>query len=49
VPKQLAFWLAVAGTALVADPVLTLVADSKAGDVIPGLRTLNDYRTKRNG
>lgn len=47
--KQLAFWLAVAGTALVADPLMTLVADSKAGDVIPGLRTLNDFRTKRNG
>jgi hypothetical protein len=48
-PRQLAFWLAVAGTALVADPVMTLVADSKVGDVIPGLRTLNDFRTKRNG
>jgi hypothetical protein len=49
VPRQLAFWLAVAGTALVADPLMTLVADSKAGDVVPGLRTLNDFRTKAKG
>lgn len=48
--KQLAFWLAVAGTALVADPLFTLVADSSvAQKYAPGLKTLNDFRTKRNG
>jgi L-ascorbate metabolism protein UlaG (beta-lactamase superfamily) len=48
--KQAAFWLAVAGTALVADPVFSLVADSQVvAKYAPGLKTLNDYRTKKNG
>jgi hypothetical protein len=47
--KQLAFWLGVAGAALVADPLMTLVADGPAGDLLPGLRTLNDFRTKAKG
>jgi L-ascorbate metabolism protein UlaG (beta-lactamase superfamily) len=48
--KQAAFWLAVAGTALVADPVFSLVADSQVVQrYAPGLKTLNDYRTKKNG
>jgi L-ascorbate metabolism protein UlaG (beta-lactamase superfamily) len=48
--KQAAFWLAVAGTALVADPVFSLVADSSVVQrYAPGLKTLNDYRTKKNG
>jgi hypothetical protein len=48
--KQLAFWVAVAGTALIADPVMTLVADSQlVSQYAPGLKTLNDFRTKKNG
>lgn len=48
--KQPAFWLAVAGTALIADPLFSLIADSQAVQkYFPALTTLNDYRTKRNG
>lgn len=47
--KQPAFWLAVAGVAIIAQPLFNLVADSKAGDVVPGLRTLNAYTTRKNG
>jgi hypothetical protein len=48
--KQAAFWLAVAGTALVADPVFSLIADSQlAQRYAPGLTTLNAFRTKKNG
>jgi hypothetical protein len=48
--RQAGFWAAVAGLALVADPLATLVADSKVVTTyFPGLKTLNDYRTKVNG
>jgi fucose permease len=48
--RQVGFWLAVAGVGGVLAPVvLNLVADSKAGDAVPGLRTLNAYATRRNG
>jgi hypothetical protein len=48
--KQAAFWAAVAGLALVVDPVFSLVADSQVAQrYAPGLKTLNDYRTKKNG
>lgn len=48
--KQPAFWLAVAGVALIADPVFSLVADSEpVAKYFPALKTLNDFRTKRNG
>lgn len=48
--RQPAFWLAVAGVALIADPVCTLLADSApVQKYFPGLKTLNDYRTKVNG
>ena len=47
-PKQLAFWLAVGGVAILADVVLNITVD-KLGDKIPALETLNDYRTRRNG
>lgn len=47
--RQAGFWLAVAGVAVIAPTVVNLLADSKAGDVVPGLRTLNAYNTRRNG
>jgi hypothetical protein len=47
--RQAGFWLAVAGVSLLAPVVVNLAADSKAGDVVPGLRTLNAYATRRNG
>lgn len=48
--KQPAFWLAVAGTALIADPLFSLIADSQVVQKhFPALKTLNDFRTKRNG
>jgi hypothetical protein len=47
--KQPAFWLAVAGVAVIAQPLFNLVADSKLGDVVPGLRDLNSFTTRRNG
>jgi hypothetical protein len=43
-----AFWLAVAGVSLLAPVVANLAAD-RLGDAVPGLRTLNDYVTRRNG
>lgn len=48
VPRQLTFWLAVGGVALLADVVFNLAAD-RLGGAIPALATLNDYRTRRNG
>lgn len=48
VPRQLTFWLAVGGVAVLADVVMNLAAD-RFGDAVPALRTLNDYRTRRNG
>jgi hypothetical protein len=47
--RQLGFWLAVAGVATITPTLINLAADSKAGDVVPGLRTLNAYNTRRNG
>jgi hypothetical protein len=47
--RQPAFWVAVAGVAVIAQPVFNLVADSKVGDLVPGLRTLNAYATRKNG
>lgn len=47
--RRLGFWLAVAGVSLVAQPVMNIIADSKAGDAVPGLRTLNAYTTRQNG
>lgn len=47
--RQPALWLAVAGIAVLAQPVFNLVADSKVGDVFPALRDLNSYSTRRNG
>jgi hypothetical protein len=46
--KQAGFWLAVAGVSIIAQPLLNLAAD-RVGDKLPGLRTLNDYTTRRNG
>lgn len=43
-----AFWLAVGGVAILAPVVFNLAAD-RLGTAIPGLRTLNDYVTRRNG
>ncbi len=47
-PRQLMFWLAVGGVSLIADVLMNLAAD-RIGGAIPGLKTLNDYRTRRNG
>lgn len=47
-PRQLAFWLAVGGVSVLSPVLLNLAAD-RFGDAIPGLRTLNDYTTRRNG
>jgi hypothetical protein len=47
--RRPAFWLAVVGVATIAPTVVNLAADSKLGDVVPGLRTLNSYNTRRNG
>jgi hypothetical protein len=47
--KQLSFWLAVAGVSLLAPVGFNLVADSKAGDVVPAIRTLNHFTTRKNG
>lgn len=46
--RALTFWLAVGGVSLVAPVVMNLASD-RLGDVVPGLRTLNDYTTRRNG
>ena len=43
-----AFWLAVAGVSLMAPVGMNLLAD-RAGHIVPGLKTLNDYTTRRNG
>lgn len=48
--RQLGFWLAVALTGgVVAPVVMNVAADSKLGDLVPGFRTLDAYRTRRNG
>lgn len=46
--KQVTFWLAVGGVALIAPVVMNLAAD-RLGPYVPGLVTLNDYVTRRNG
>lgn len=43
-----AFWLAVGGVAILA-PIVFNIASDRLGDKVPGLRTLNDYATRRNG
>jgi hypothetical protein len=47
--KQLGFWLAVAGVSVITGPVINLAADSKLGELVPGLRTLNAYDKRKNG
>jgi len=47
--KQAAFWAGVAGVAIIAQPLFNLVSDSKIGAIVPGLRDLNHYTTRRNG
>lgn len=47
--KQPAFWLAIVGVSILSQPLFNLVADSKAGDVFPALRTLNYASTRKNG
>ena len=42
------FWLAVGGVSLLAPIVMNLAAD-RFGAALPGLKTLNDYTTRRNG
>lgn len=42
-----AFWLAVAGVAILAPVVFNLAAD-RFGAKVPGLRTLNNYATRRD-
>jgi len=46
--KRGAFWIAVGGTAVLADVVVNLAAD-RLGDKVPGLQKLNAYRTRQNG
>lgn len=46
--RQLTFWLAVAGVSLISPVVFNIAAD-RLGNQLPGLRTLNDYVTRRNG
>ena len=45
---QPAFWFAVGGVSLIAPLLFNLAAD-RLGGAIPGLATLNDYVTRRNG
>ena len=47
--RQAGFWLAVVGLAALTPTVINLAADSKLGDLAPGLRTWNAYNTRRNG
>jgi hypothetical protein len=44
--RGLAFWVAVGGTAILAQTLLNVAADRLP---IPGLHTLRDYNTRRNG
>jgi hypothetical protein len=46
--RQPAFWLAVGGVSLLSPVVFNLAAD-RLGHIVPGLKTLNDYYTRRNG
>jgi len=47
--KQPAFWAAVVGLSILSQPLFNLVSDSKVGALVPGLRDLNHYTTRRNG
>jgi len=47
--KQPAFWLAVAGVSIIAQPLFGLVADSKLGNLVPGLRDLHAFTVRSNG
>lgn len=42
------FWVAVGGTAIIAQVCFNLAAD-RLGHAVPSLRELNDYTTRRNG
>jgi hypothetical protein len=46
--QQPAFWLSVAGIAALTPTLLNLAAD-RLGHLAPGLKTWNDYNTRRNG
>ncbi len=46
--KQDSYWFAVAGVSLLTPVVVNLAAD-RLGHVVPGLKELNDYTTRRNG
>lgn len=46
--KQAGFWLAVGGVSILAPICLNLAAD-RLGHLVPGLRELNDYSTRKNG
>jgi hypothetical protein len=45
--KQLAFWLAVGGVSILSQTLFNIAADRFPQ--VDGLRTLNDYTTRRNG
>lgn len=47
--RQASFWLAVAGVSIVAQPLFRLVADSKVGAAVPGVRDLYHYSSAKNG
>ena len=46
--QQATFWLDVGGVSLIA-PVVFNLAAYRLGGSVPGLATLNDYVTRRNG
>ena len=46
-PRQLMFWLAVGGVSIIAETVFNIAADRFPN--VPGLRTYNDFQTRRNG
>jgi hypothetical protein len=47
--RRIGFWFAVAGVAAITPTVINLAADSKLGQVAPGLKILNSYNTRANG
>lgn len=47
--KKATFWVAIAGVSLLAPVGMNLLADSPVGSLVPAVRTLNDYITRRNG
>ena len=46
--QRASFWIGVGGISLLAPVLLNLAAD-RFGDKLPGLVTLNNYTTRRNG